>query len=261
MYDPTIGRWLSEDPIGFEAGDANKVRYVGNGPINATDPSGLAKTQWYKGLKILVDHNTLELVLKNGKRLKIRNGKFINCDVSLNDIDELTTVGKDRIQRMRAKYGNDLTIKFDEFAQPDLSRFVLASQNIPNPNASNYADQAWSALKLENRKLFNKLSKKRFMYHWHHAPDGSLHLVDRDLHGTYQHTGLNAILNKLGGVCCLLIPGAESLSQGQVSDAGRELAVEGTPLGIGMFLTQYFNWLFDSAWDDVYGDGAQKVKW
>jgi uncharacterized protein RhaS with RHS repeats len=41
MYDPTIGRWTSQDPIGFEAGDANLYRYVGNGPTNAVDPTGL----------------------------------------------------------------------------------------------------------------------------------------------------------------------------------------------------------------------------
>ncbi|HBJ39162.1 MAG TPA: hypothetical protein DDZ51_31330, partial [Planctomycetaceae bacterium] len=28
-YDPTIGRWISQDPIGFAAGDANLYRYVG----------------------------------------------------------------------------------------------------------------------------------------------------------------------------------------------------------------------------------------
>ena len=32
---------LSLDPFGFEAGDPNLYRYVGNGPTNATDPSGL----------------------------------------------------------------------------------------------------------------------------------------------------------------------------------------------------------------------------
>lgn len=41
MYDPTIGRWLTEDPIGFAGEDMNLYRYVGNGPTNATDPSGL----------------------------------------------------------------------------------------------------------------------------------------------------------------------------------------------------------------------------
>ena len=40
-YDPATGRWLSQDPIGFEAGDANLYRYVGNGATTKTDPSGL----------------------------------------------------------------------------------------------------------------------------------------------------------------------------------------------------------------------------
>jgi RHS repeat-associated protein len=40
-YDASTGRWLSEDPIGFAAGDANLYRYVGNSPTNGTDPSGL----------------------------------------------------------------------------------------------------------------------------------------------------------------------------------------------------------------------------
>ncbi len=42
-FDPAVGRWISEDPIGFAAGDANLYRYVGNSPTNATDPSGLAE--------------------------------------------------------------------------------------------------------------------------------------------------------------------------------------------------------------------------
>ena len=40
MYDPSIGRWLSEDPIGFDGGDANLYRFVGNDPVNHTDPTG-----------------------------------------------------------------------------------------------------------------------------------------------------------------------------------------------------------------------------
>jgi len=31
----------NSDPLGFEAGDANLYRYVGNGPTDATDPTGL----------------------------------------------------------------------------------------------------------------------------------------------------------------------------------------------------------------------------
>ncbi|MFN7873844.1 MAG: RHS repeat-associated core domain-containing protein, partial [Pirellula sp.] len=39
-YDPKQGRFISQDPIGFAGGDENLYRYVGNGPTNATDPSG-----------------------------------------------------------------------------------------------------------------------------------------------------------------------------------------------------------------------------
>jgi RHS repeat-associated protein len=40
-YDPLLHQWLSEDPEGFDAGDANTRRYVGNDPVNRVDPSGL----------------------------------------------------------------------------------------------------------------------------------------------------------------------------------------------------------------------------
>jgi RHS repeat-associated protein len=39
-YDPAVGRWLSEDPIGFAAGDTNVYRYVANQPLNIVDPGG-----------------------------------------------------------------------------------------------------------------------------------------------------------------------------------------------------------------------------
>jgi RHS repeat-associated protein len=40
-YDYLTGRWMSEDPLGYAAGDANLYRYVGNNPVNDSDPSGL----------------------------------------------------------------------------------------------------------------------------------------------------------------------------------------------------------------------------
>jgi RHS repeat-associated protein len=40
-YDPAVGRFASEDPVGFSSGDVNLFRYVGNSSVNAIDPSGL----------------------------------------------------------------------------------------------------------------------------------------------------------------------------------------------------------------------------
>jgi RHS repeat-associated protein len=40
-YDPGLGRFMSEDPVGFGGGDTNLFRYCGNDPVNASDPTGL----------------------------------------------------------------------------------------------------------------------------------------------------------------------------------------------------------------------------
>jgi RHS repeat-associated protein len=40
-YDPAIGRFLSEDPLGFSGDDENLYAYVGNDPTDLVDPLGL----------------------------------------------------------------------------------------------------------------------------------------------------------------------------------------------------------------------------
>jgi len=40
MFDPSIGKWISEDPEGFAAGDVDLYRYCGNAPTVGVDPYG-----------------------------------------------------------------------------------------------------------------------------------------------------------------------------------------------------------------------------
>lgn len=45
--DPDSGRFISKDPIGFEAGDPVLYGYVSNNAVNWTDPLGLLQFKYY----------------------------------------------------------------------------------------------------------------------------------------------------------------------------------------------------------------------
>jgi len=52
-YNPTLGRFMSEDPKGFDAGDYNLYRYVHNDPLDLTDPMGLDSEIWARTVERL----------------------------------------------------------------------------------------------------------------------------------------------------------------------------------------------------------------
>jgi RHS repeat-associated protein len=68
-----IARWLGEDPLGFEAGDANLYRYVGNQVTLAVDANGL-KFQPVKANKLVLQ---VQVQFKfNGEWTKMRMDRF-----------------------------------------------------------------------------------------------------------------------------------------------------------------------------------------
>jgi len=46
-YSASVGRFIERDPIGFDAGDNNWYRFVGNQPVSLLDPTGLADSSRY----------------------------------------------------------------------------------------------------------------------------------------------------------------------------------------------------------------------
>ncbi len=70
-YSPAIGRWTSQDPISFQAGDTNLYRYVRNSPSDAIDPQGLETKEYWVELarKKLGKIKTLDDIIANNVRI------------------------------------------------------------------------------------------------------------------------------------------------------------------------------------------------
>jgi len=54
-YDPELGRFVSEDPLGLSAGDYNLTRYVGNNPVSRIDPSSLISDDVLNAVQLVAD--------------------------------------------------------------------------------------------------------------------------------------------------------------------------------------------------------------
>ena len=182
-YDAATGQWISEDPIGFEAGDANLRRYVGNSPTNATDPSGKS---WLKKIKFTLT-KTGELVFENGKKVKLRNWRFRSKTVGVEDLREAglqcSASGRARLKRLERDH-QGLKIKYDKNAQPDLSD--VAEYSVPvkgmNGDAAHDANLALKALKEElSEAEYDELVDHLHDFRLHHASDGTVQVVPVDI--------------------------------------------------------------------------------
>ncbi|WP_414529508.1 Ig-like domain-containing protein [Nodularia chucula] len=118
-YDPSLGRFISQDPIGFGGQDANLYRYVGNNPVNATDPSGLIAAIEFK---IVIDLFVLgEPGSFVGALIGFLQGFGATNLVFIANILEIANTGGDVI----AEWGTaiDRTIEKMEEIKNELSRF------------------------------------------------------------------------------------------------------------------------------------------
>jgi RHS repeat-associated protein len=125
-YDPATGRWQSQDPLGFDAGDSNLFRYVANSAPNTLDPSGL-QIQKFTGppnLKMVVtvpakielaDEAAIQSV--GWLPQHVKNGGFIiqhvDVDVQYTIMETVSRVDPPNYGLCVNKIGQVRTITFD----------------------------------------------------------------------------------------------------------------------------------------------------
>jgi RHS repeat-associated protein len=114
-YDSAVGGFISEDPIGFSAGDRNLRRYVGNSPTNFVDPSGLQQSP------VADDPNPWLPILVTGLTLAPGPLKLV--------------VGVGVVGVGIVKGLNDLSNSFPKTRGEDLSQPILS---FPDPNRDRF---------------------------------------------------------------------------------------------------------------------------
>lgn len=80
-YSPTLGRWMTMDPISFVSGSANLYIYVNNCPARFLDPLGLASREDRAGMILshISDLFSPEGVLNEGNELSDRRDRALAC--------------------------------------------------------------------------------------------------------------------------------------------------------------------------------------
>lgn len=91
-YHPGLGRFLSEDPKGFDAGDYNLFRYCGNDPLDKVDPMGLVawggfRLATYSAGVLAWDYRFVERkVVQTSSTITFRLGSLIPFRATFNQV-------------------------------------------------------------------------------------------------------------------------------------------------------------------------------
>lgn len=75
-YDPSLGRFIQKDPIGFAGGDVNLYGYVQNNPTNLTDPFGLNPGDKFDSAD-LAAIDAIDYVISKSSKLNKEFGGYI----------------------------------------------------------------------------------------------------------------------------------------------------------------------------------------
>ena len=153
--------------------------------------------------------------------------KYRGKKVGLDDLvrDGASGSKLQRIENLREKYGNDLAIQYDEFAQPNFDQLSLADvSGLAGLDGTKLdASKAWAQLYKQDPELYasaRRLVDDGVELNWHHAGEGRLQLLDADINLTFPHTGEAAFLRRgFGGEALSLIAPTmiDALEQGKSS--------------------------------------------
>jgi len=151
-YDPDIGRFISEDPIGFEGG-LNLYAYVGGNPVNAIDPIGTwsFSLEAYLGVGGGINISYLDGTLEATGRLGVGLGGGVSYDPLGEPSPHSKTTGSGYIARTSASGGIGLgvgPVSLDATGQ------IASGNAVTTPVGGNFASGSLSTLSTDGKWAF-----------------------------------------------------------------------------------------------------------
>jgi RHS repeat-associated protein len=180
FYDPQLGRFITEDPVGF-AGGRNWYAYVSNDPANLTDPAGLWETDAHNEI---IDQ-AFARCLSGGQRAQLKD--------SSRWMDRLDNQGAENAYQ----HGMSAQWETPDFARNAANKWIgdrqgAARKAFPNGCKDGYGKIPWNAL-WEFGKALHTLTDMTSPSHvgfqvWHDPPFPTGNLLDiarYELYGAY----------------------------------------------------------------------------
>ncbi|MFE8645564.1 RHS repeat-associated core domain-containing protein [Sphingomonas sp. NCPPB 2930] len=169
-YDPAVGRFLHQDPIGFLGGE-NFFSY-GPNPFMWVDPLGLVRGKPSAGAPQHSSRTNVRPV--NGRR------PINHCFAGK------TMVGKDLPENVRGKYPHGVPFNMNGF--PDFSRYASKTVNIGGFTGDGADFRAANEAAFGKGNPFGSSQPPGMVWH-HNEQNGKMQLIPQDIHDAVKHTG------------------------------------------------------------------------
>jgi len=215
-YDAAVGRWLSPDPLGLAAGDANLYRYVGNSPIERKDPNGLSP--WVGIARIL------------GKRWGAKTCERAAKALAAELLEKLKNYRPDHP-------------KAQEIIR-ELKKMGWVEERLGH---GTHEGQGLILREVVNGR------KTDVMLEWH--PGGGHHGPDHYWKFSSGKTGtLRTVGGIVAGIVVAVVPGAAQAAEGELNAAARDVVVESTFFRWSKWGAELLGTFTDWLETDLYGE-------
>jgi RHS repeat-associated protein len=145
-YDPATSRWMSQDPLGFNAGDSNLYRYTHNQTTTDHDPSGLQILLFVWPVTVPLvgtvkgGHVTIMWVGKNGEWATFEGGggSLYGTTNETAYIREYKNLNTGKTRTLAHLHVNDFKFLADDPTQANYQKAYNMIKQEPGPNKDWY---------------------------------------------------------------------------------------------------------------------------